>query len=244
MSFPGFITVRTGSSRLPKKCLLPFGDMTVLEHIITRAKYYNIEPIVCTTTEKEDIIIENISRNNNVKIFRGNLHNKLKRWLDCCDYFDIEKFHTVDADDPFFDGYLMRKSFNTLSDKYDMIIPTVFSANGGASVGFSLTKNILERVYATLSPNQDTEMVWYYLEKIPNIRIGTLKGHKKQHQKIRLTLDYEEDYWLLRTIERMFGHTVEREEIDKLFKRNPDLAKINWFRNDEWKNKQLQKKLK
>ena len=38
------ITVRSESSRLPRKCFLPFGKMSVIEHIIKRTKHYNLEP--------------------------------------------------------------------------------------------------------------------------------------------------------------------------------------------------------
>ena len=78
--FSGLITVRTSSSRLPKKCLLPFGDNNVLTHIINRTKFYNIEPIICTSIDESDDVIESIAKTENVKYFRGHLINKLKRW--------------------------------------------------------------------------------------------------------------------------------------------------------------------
>ena len=53
-SFPGIITVRTKSKRLPNKCLKKFGKKTVIDHVIDRCIYYSIEPIVCTTTNTED----------------------------------------------------------------------------------------------------------------------------------------------------------------------------------------------
>ena len=40
----GMITVRSQSTRLPEKCFLPFGDGNVLEHIIRRAKFFEINP--------------------------------------------------------------------------------------------------------------------------------------------------------------------------------------------------------
>ncbi len=55
----------------------------------------------------------------------------------------------------------------------------------------------------------------------------------------RLTLDYEEDYWLLESVRRMSGNLATRQEINKLFLSNPDLYKINWFRNQEWRENQL-----
>ena len=102
---PGLITVRSSSSRLPNKCFLPFGERcNVLEHIIRRAKHYNLDPIICTSTDPSDDLIEELALREGVKCFRGSLINKLKRWADCAVHFNLKAFHTVDADDPFFDG--------------------------------------------------------------------------------------------------------------------------------------------
>ena len=107
----GLITVRSASTRLPKKCLLSFGkNLNVLEHIINRSKFFKINPIICTSIDKSDDIIEDIAIKKNVKVFRGSLKNKLKRWADCCDKFNIKNFHTIDVDDPFFDGDQMKES--------------------------------------------------------------------------------------------------------------------------------------
>ena len=53
----GFITVRSTSTRLLRKCFLPFGKWNVIEHIINRAKHYALEPIICTSTDPSDDII-------------------------------------------------------------------------------------------------------------------------------------------------------------------------------------------
>ena len=74
---PSFITVRTKSKRLPQKCLLPFGDCNVIEHIIHRTNHYQLEPIICTSTDPSDDILEEIACKENVKVFRGSLINKL-----------------------------------------------------------------------------------------------------------------------------------------------------------------------
>ena len=91
----GFITVRTSSTRLPNKCLLPLGDETVISHVVKRAISYGIEPIICTSTDKSDDILEEISKELGVKCFRGSLVNKLKRWLDCAEHFNVNSFHTL-----------------------------------------------------------------------------------------------------------------------------------------------------
>jgi len=243
MKIPAFITVRTTSSRLPKKCLLPFGEGNVLEHVIRRAKYYDLDPIVCTTVESADDILKEIAAKENVKCFRGNVRNKLKRWLDCCNMFGFYKFHTVDADDPFFDDKLIHKSFAFLAEGYDVVYPTDSSRNGAASVGYSLTRDLVAKACELTDNNEDTEMMWYFIEKVPGLRSTKLPEEETNPLQIRLTLDYEEDYWLLRTIQRIMGSFVSRKEVDELFRLNPDLFKINWFRNFEWKEKQLAKKV-
>ena len=59
----GIITVRTFSSRLPNKCLLPFGEkINVIQHIIKRCKKFNIEPILCTTIDERDDILQTIAQ--------------------------------------------------------------------------------------------------------------------------------------------------------------------------------------
>ena len=238
----GFITVRTTSTRLPKKCLLPFGESTVLNHIIRRAIWYGIEPIVCTSIDPEDDVIEQVAADEKVKCFRGLLQNKLKRWADCAEYFDIDMFHTIDADDPFFDGEEMKKSMRLLSaENIDMVYPTESSSSGGASVGYSLTTDIVKQACSNLSEETDTEMMWSYIEKISNLKSKILTEERKFIPKMRLTLDYEEDYWLLESVRRIVGNLADRSKIDDLFIKNPDLYKINWFRNEEWKAGQLSK---
>ncbi len=240
----GLITVRTSSTRLPGKCLLPFGEGNVINHLIARAKSFSIDPIICTSTDKSDDILEEMAKSLGIRFFRGSLNNKLKRWSDCANHFGLENFHTVDADDPFFDGEEMHRSMQVLIDGgFDIVCPTPSSSSGGASVGYSLTTAIVNRAVEGLAEEDDTEMMWYYLERIADRKTTTLTEKTADPLLIRLTLDYKEDYWLLRTIQRLVGSTSPRSEIDELFYRNPDLYKINWFHNEEWKAAQEAKKI-
>ena len=245
MIIPGFITVRSTSSRLPKKCFLPFGENTnVLQHIIRRAIHYDIDPIVCTSTDPSDDAIETLAKKEGVKIFRGSLVNKLQRWADCAKHFDLTAFHTVDADDPFFDGKEMHRSMRLMNEGgYDIVCPSYSSSSGGASVGYSLTSDIVKKAVNDLSKGTDTEMMWYYIEKIEGRKTVILTENAEQPLTIRLTLDYEEDYWLLRTVQRLVGNVALRSEVDELFRRNPDLYKVNWFHNEEWEAAQKAKKI-
>jgi spore coat polysaccharide biosynthesis protein SpsF len=240
---PGFVTVRTSSTRLPAKCLLPFGDGNILEHVIRRARAFGVEPIVCTSIDGSDDVIEHIAETEGVRCFRGSLSNKLKRWSDCATHFGLDAFHTVDADDPFFDVEEMRRSMLLLYEgKLDMVCPSKSSSAGGASVGYSLTADIVKRASSDLTDDADTEMMWYFLERIQNLRSTVLPEIQSNSIDYRLTLDYQEDYWLLESVRRIVGNLAPRTEVNQLFVRNPDLYLVNWFRNQEWKSAQLAKK--
>jgi len=241
---PGLITVRTSSSRLPQKCLLPFGEATVIEHIIRRTRAGGLDPIICTSVDPTDDVLERIAAREGVKCFRGSLVNKLKRWADCAAHFGLEAFHSVDADDPFFDTEeMLRSDRYRVEGGWDMVAPTESSAAGGASVGYTLTAAIVHLAAAGLDPEADTEMMWYHVDKVPGLKKTVLPEREADPVRVRLTLDYEEDYWLLESVRRMVGNQAPRREVDDLFRRNPDLHRVNWFRNDEWKAGQLAKKV-
>ena len=71
------ITARTNSSRLPKKCLLPFGDQNVISYIITIAKQNNLSPILSTTKQKSDDILCKIAKSHKINFFSLNSSSKL-----------------------------------------------------------------------------------------------------------------------------------------------------------------------
>ena len=129
-----------------------------------------------------------------------------------------------------------------MTENLDLVSPTIESSAGNASVGYSIKTDTVTRSLKGLESNTDTEMMWFYLEKLDGVRMAILPDSCHQISGIRLTLDYEEDYWLLASIARILGNNVSRACVDQLFVDNPDLAKVNFFRNEEWKEAQLSKK--
>lgn len=238
----GFLTVRTGSSRLAAKCLLPFGEGNVLEHAIRRAHHFRFTPVVCTTILAEDDIIEQTAEREGALCHRGSVTDKLVRWLGAARRFGAAEFHTIDVDDPFFDGDLGHDSLALLAQGYDAVYPSMETFGG--SVGFSLTTDLLERVCAEKT-SDDTEMMWYHIEKTPGLRHTVLKvpGALVDNASLRLTLDYEEDYWMLMTVRRILGPFASRTAIENLLVANPAMSQINLFRNVDWKAGQLAKKV-
>lgn len=245
----GLITVRTSSSRFPEKCLSRFNnDNTIIEHIINRTKSFGIEPVICTSISKSDDIIEKIAIQNNIKVFRGSLDNKISRWYHCAKYFSLDNFHNIDADDPFFDGYRMKESLSLLqNEKLDYVKPSNYSNNGGATEGYSISTGFIEKVYNSYnSDNLDTEMAIYYFEKF-NSNFKTMIDPEYSitiNNKIpRLTLDYFEDYIFLNHLSFVVKNNLNRAEIEQYLIKNINFSDLNIHLNKLWKKKQLSKKI-
>lgn len=209
---PVFITVRTASTRLPGKCLLPLGDCNVLEHVIRRCKHFEFRPIVCTTENEGDDAIVHIAKSEDVEFYRGHQEPR-KRWMECAAWFDLWSFHALDCDDPYFDPLEIERSHSYLIDLgLHCVLPTKISDEYALGLmGTSLSLRVGE---TKVLPSCD--------ERIPIVR---------------LTLDYEEDYWMLRTLNRL-GHDYKTPRAN-LEMDARHLSIINGFRNREWKERQL-----
>lgn len=241
MIYTCLLTVRTSSSRLKNKCLLPFGNYNFIEHSIKRCLNFNLKPIVCTTTLKKDNIICNIAKKYSVRFFRGSSNNKIKRWYDCASYFNLNNFHIIDVDDPFFDDKSIKKSLEFLK-KYDLVLPSKKSRAGGGSEGYSVKIEVLEKILSKLNrkkiSNMNIEIVDNFFKSkkfnffiLPNAKYET-------YYNFRVTLDYQEDYFFLNIIRQQLGNFANRVKINNFLDKNKYLRKINFFRNKDWKKRQ------
>jgi spore coat polysaccharide biosynthesis protein SpsF len=77
-----FVAARMGSERMPGKVLKELAGIPSLIHIFNILKdTKQIDDIaVLTTTLEEDDVIENICRENSVKVFRGPVNDVLERF--------------------------------------------------------------------------------------------------------------------------------------------------------------------
>ena len=83
----------------------------------------------------------------------------------------------------------------------------------------------------------DTEMVETFFKQ-KNLKKTILKGSKYELKNARLTLDYKEDYKLLKKIVEIKGGFASREEINNFLRKNKHLLKINFKKKLDWKRKQ------
>ncbi len=215
---PILITARCGSSRLPDKHMLDLGGIPVIEHVVRRCEHFGFDPYVCVPDRDRGAFSEVTSCLN---VFGGDEKNVEVRLIECANHYGLGVFHHIDGDDPFFDRDMVVESIRLfLGHNFSRVLPSIYSQSGTGLVGTSFN----------LKANKDAT------EEI-------LPDPAHQVWPMRLTLDYPEDYHLIQTVNRIVGGCMApRWAVDEAFQRNPDLHKVNWFRNAEWKERQRREK--
>jgi spore coat polysaccharide biosynthesis protein SpsF len=231
-----FISVRTGSTRLPQKALKIIRDKTTIEVLIDRLKEsQRAEKIIlCTTELPEDDVLCEIATKNNIEFFRGSAPDKLKRWLGAAKQYGVEFFVNVDGDDIFFDAGLADVCFKQYDGDVDFI-----DGRGLYNDVYGINSRALQLVCEHKS-NDDTEFIKLYFESISHlINIQKIKKPPEIYNKknIRMTLDYEEDFLFFKTIVEDFVDNDKEmifEDILRFLEQNPEVININWHREQSW----------
>ena len=235
------LTVRTNSRRLPQKALLKLNNnMATIEFVINRLKKQvksDCEIILCTTTNEEDNELIEIAKKSNIKYFRGSEKDKLLRWYEACKENNIKNIITVDGDDLFVECSLIDKAFEQLKkNDVDFIKGDHTGLICGAfTYGFTFAS--LERVI-NLKDDCDTEMMWVYFTETGIFKIEELENvpNKFYRDDIRMTLDYKEDLDFFNAIlSKQVTEDLNLNDIIKIVDNNPEIKKINLFRQNDWK---------
>jgi len=237
-----FITVRTGSTRLPGKALKEVMRRPIISFLISRIKKTNENVgkiIICTTSLCEDNALDDIAKDYGVSCFHGDKDNIIKRHLECANEYNIDFIVNIDGDDILCDPEYVKLiiKYANESNNYD-VIRTCDLPFGTNSMGYK--KNVLETILQKIEiTNIDTG--WGLL--INDTSIFTIKdiyADESEKSDCRLTLDYEEDFILFKNIiEKLFvgnEYVTQKAVIDYL-NNNSEIKNINSHLNEKyWEN--------
>jgi spore coat polysaccharide biosynthesis protein SpsF (cytidylyltransferase family) len=209
---PVLIAARCESERLPRKHFLDLNGMPVIEHVVRRAGHFGLQPIVIVP----HLEAHEFNAYSSAEVEEGDADHVETRALEVAHRRDLRLFHLLDGDDAFFDPIAVLESVHHAAGaRSGRVTPSWHSLSGGGRMGTSF--NLDAPAGPVLELRDAGELPW------PQ----------------RLTLDYPEDYALIRMVAAELGYMAPRAAVDDLFLLNPDLHKINWFRNRVWKQRQL-----
>jgi len=228
------IVVRNRSKRLSKKSFLKIGNSESIKIVIERAKKIkNIDQIIlATSTHKVDDSFKKIAKETGIKFFRGDPDNVADRFYKCAKKYKLDNIVRITGDSVLVDyemlNILLKKHLKNSND-------VTFSKNmpfGTAKEVF--TFETIEALANNIAQTKNSEYLEYYLENERYFNVGYVKSKYKFNKKIRLTLDYKEDYILFKKI---FSHFPARErntitipQVLNFIKNNNKLIYINSFK--------------
>ena len=227
-----FVTARTSSTRLPRKCLLDLCGERVIEFLIRRLKRAKLAELIvlCTTTNPEDDILCEIAAAEGVEHFRGSERDKLERWRGATEHFGIDFFVTADGDDPFCEPELIDLAIAQYRTTSAEFIYAEGLAVGAFSYGI---KSSALRTVCQMKDTDDTEMMWVYFTDTQRFRTEALRDVPDifKRPELRMTLDYPEDF---RFFESVVSHFRQRgpddftlRDVISYLDQKPELIRIN-----------------
>jgi spore coat polysaccharide biosynthesis protein SpsF len=240
-----FITVRTNSTRLPRKALLEINGTSTIEHVIHRVKRSKkAEAIVlCTTEIEEDDVLCEIARTNGIFFHRGSVKDKLDRWRGAAIKYSIEFFVTADGDDLFCEPELIDLAFEQYEGSRPDFIEAANVVCGAFTYGIKTAA--LLRV-CEIKDTDDTEMMWVYFKETGIFKVEDLRGVDELYRRpdIRMTLDYPEDFEFFRNVIEnlsIVNPDFGLRDIIGYLDQNPEVIRINQHLHSQWAENQKKK---
>ncbi len=241
MKSAAIVTMRTNSKRLPGKALSRITDhKRAVDIIIQRAKLTELPVILATSISSSDDELSNIAVNHKIEVFRGSLLNKIKRWYDCFEKFQIETALLIDGDDLCYDYDVAKRAMKQLSESGADIIMSPEEIVTGLFT-LAVTKNAIKKLY-DIAPldSLDTDVFTHLLKKA-NLIVQFVQLHEYERNKpIRLTLDYEEDLEFFKKLYSVLDIQSSGTKILSYIETNKDLAQINYHKQKDFLQNKLQ----
>ncbi len=227
------IEARLNSTRLPGKILLEIKGKPVLQIFIERAQKSKLidDIVVATTTNPKDIAIINLCKEIGVKYYMGSEDDVLDRVLKAAKSLNADIIVELISDNPLIDPEVIDNAIQYFLDNdYDYISnfhPITFPSGIGIQV---FPSKILEEVSKLTNDPFDRENVtWYIYHHKEKYNCGNYPAPKElKDPKLRLDLDYQEDYELIKKIYNNFStFHFSLKDVLTLLKQKPELRKIN-----------------
>ena len=239
MKVAAIIQARMGSTRLPGKILEPICGKPLLQHVVERIKkVQKIDEIVIatTTSERDNVLANEVARIQEIGIFRGSEEDVLDRYYRVAQKAGAEVIIRITSDCPLIDPvvidamieiFLKRITEKAPIDYLSNTLVRTFPRGLDAEV-FSFAA--LEKAFCEAKEGYQREHVTPYIWQNPDIFKQECFKNEEDLSFHRWTVDEVEDLRLVREIYKELyrgGHCFLLKEVVDLFRRQPQLLDIN-----------------
>jgi spore coat polysaccharide biosynthesis protein SpsF len=227
------IQARMGSSRLPGKVLMPLGETCVLDYIVSRTRMIAgvAEVVVATTTDGRDDAIADWCASKGVAVYRGSETNVLSRFLEAAAPRQPDTVIRVTADNPFFDYETASRCVELgAAERADLVRFEPDCYPLGMAVELVDYEALRKIGRLATEPRHLEHVTLYAYEHPEQFRIVRAPVPEAlRHPELRITMDTEEDYQLMRAVASAFPgmKAVSTAEVVSFLLTRPELVRLN-----------------
>ena len=227
------VQARMSSSRLPQKVLMDLQGKPVIEQVFHQLSYSKLlnEIILATSSDSSDDPLIEWAKSKQIKYFRGDLNNVLKRFYDTAKYFNIEVIVRITADCPLIDPEIVDNVIEQYlignHDYFSNTNPPTFPDGLDTEV-FSFVS--LEKAFDRAKLLSEIEHVTPYIRNHPEeFKIGNYSS-SINYEHFRWTLDNPEDYYFISAVYNNLyeeGTFIKWHDVIKFLDKNKEVIGIN-----------------
>ncbi|MFZ5946550.1 MAG: cytidylyltransferase domain-containing protein [Stygiobacter sp.] len=227
------IQARIGSTRLPKKIFLPLSGKSILWHVYQRVKKSKLidNVIIATTDLPEDDLVEKFCIENKINYFRGSSDDVLSRYYFTAKNFQSDIIVRITSDCPLIDSNVIDEIIKLFisenADYASNVLERTFPRGYDTEV-FSFS--VLEKTFFEAKEKFEREHVTPFIYNHPEIFKLVSYKINKDYSSLRLTIDTQEDYNLIKIIyDSLFdsNNFFNLNDVINFLNNNPELIKIN-----------------
>ena len=251
MKTTAIIQARMGSTRLPGKVLFEVQEKPLLGYMLDRLSVSKEidQIIIATSDDKLDDPIVTYTSNYGYEVFRGSQNDVLDRYYQAANSQDIKPDYIIrlTADCPLIDPIIIDEIVNDIKDSsFDFISnsePLPSSWPDGMDVSVMSFEALQKAWKIAKKPSEREHVTFIFWDKDANFKSHRVEC-SEDLSSYRLTVDYKEDFELIKKILNNFLDDdkdirfVKMNEIIEFLLSNPDFIKINnqYARGEGWKD--------
>jgi spore coat polysaccharide biosynthesis protein SpsF len=233
-SVGAIVQARMSSTRLPGKVLKEAAGKPLLAHLLERlSRARTLDRIVvATSTYRRDDAIAKLCGQLGVPVFRGSETDLLDRYFRAAEEFGFDVVVRVTADCPLIDPELVdekvefflqnRGRFDLVTNRHPLTYPDGLDFD-------VLSREALGHAWrSATAPHHREHTVPFFWET--GMRVHNFVDPENLFQRHRWTLDYPEDYELIRRIIEALhreGEHFGTREVLAFLDKNPELPSLN-----------------
>lgn len=239
---------RMGSSRLPGKIMLPLAGAPLLVRFMERVQraFTPSLVVVATTTLPEDDPIEDVCLQHGYEVFRGHPTDLLDRHLACAEHYKAEVVVKIPSDCPLIDPAVIDRVISTYLDNCtdhdfvsNLLPPTFPDGNDVEVMSIEVLRAAAAAAHLPHQREHTTPWIWENEGLVRRLNVE-IEGGLDLSRSHRWTIDYPEDYMLLKAIyDRLYPVDPHFNIADvlQLIDEHPEISALNqrfvgstWYR--------------